>query len=61
MIYEWKNTKTGEIVTVERSLADYQVPPDESGDWERILSGFAAKVTGGTSPARGSISYGRKK
>ena len=58
-LYEWKNTKTGEIVTVERSFADYKVEPDESGDWERVYS-VAVKVEGGTTPTRGSSSYGRK-
>lgn len=57
MIYEWRNTETGEVVTVERKLADYLVPPDESGKWERVISSFGvARVEGaGGSPNRPSV------
>jgi len=56
--YEWKNIKTGEVVTVERKLADYLMPPDKSGQWERVISPFGVGRVegGGGSPNRTSIS-----
>jgi hypothetical protein len=38
MIYTWQRTDTGEIVDVERKLADYKVPPDTVHDWVRVIS-----------------------
>lgn len=36
--YEWKNEKTGERVEVHRErMAEYNIPPDESGDWVRVI------------------------
>jgi len=38
MIYEWKDRNTGKIVEVQRSIADRDVPPEDDGDWVRIIS-----------------------
>lgn len=53
--YEWKNTETEEVVTVERKAADYQVPPDDSGKWVRVYSFGLGRVDGGGgTPGRSS-------
>lgn len=53
--YEWKNTKTEEVVTVSRKVADYQVPPDDSGNWVRVYSFGLGRVDGGGgTPGRSS-------
>ena len=55
--YDWLNIETDEVVTVERKLADYQVPPDDFGDWVRVISGFGVgRIEGaGGSPNRSSV------
>lgn len=61
MQYEWVNKKTGEVVTVERKIADYKVPPDDSGDWERIFTFAVGRVEGaGGSPNRASARRKKK-
>jgi hypothetical protein len=37
-MYEWKNVRTGERTEVERPISAYDVPPDDSGEWERVIS-----------------------
>jgi hypothetical protein len=44
--YEWKHVETEEVVTVTRKLADYQVPPDDSGKWVRVYSVGIGRVDG---------------
>lgn len=52
-IYEWKNRVTGETQEVVRSMADSDLPPDDSGDWERVFWFSAGHIQGaGGSPAR---------
>lgn len=55
--YEWKNVKTGEIVSVTRSFDDHNVPPDEDGEWVRHFGTIAiGQVPGaGGSPSRASV------
>ena len=39
MIYEWQCKKCGKVVEVQRTVAEYKVPPTEPGhDWEKIIS-----------------------
>lgn len=39
--YDWQCKKCGEIQEVERKLSEYQVPPDNKHEWERVI-GVAA-------------------
>jgi hypothetical protein len=39
--YLWKNLDTDEVVEVERPASQYDVPPDDSGKWEKVYEGFA--------------------
>jgi hypothetical protein len=55
--YEWKNIKTGEIVSVTRSFSDHNVPPNENEEWVRHYGTVSiGQVPGaGGSPFRSSI------
>lgn len=44
--YEWKNTETDEVVTVDRRMSDHHVPPDDSGKWVRVYSVGIGRVEG---------------
>lgn len=52
--YLWKNTKTGKIVEVFRSIAKAHEGPDEPGTWQRIYSFGVGRVEGGASKGRAS-------
>lgn len=36
-IYRWINNETGELLEVQARIALRDVPPDETGNWERLL------------------------
>lgn len=40
MKYRWVNEDTGQIVEVERPMAESDVPPDESGKWTKVYEGI---------------------
>lgn len=51
--YTWKNTKTGEIVDVQRSIAAFdRPPPGVPSDWTRVFIFGVGRVEGGGSPGR---------
>lgn len=54
--YVWKNKKTEEVVEVQRSISECELPPDSTGEWERVYSFGVGRVEGGGgSPSRPSI------
>jgi hypothetical protein len=36
--YEWKNKRTGDYVQVQRPVSAYDNPPDDSGEWVRVIT-----------------------
>lgn len=54
-LYAWKNTETGEVVEVQRTMSEATIAPDDSGKWERIFTfGIGRVEGGGGSPGRPS-------
>jgi hypothetical protein len=54
VIYVWRDEETGREVEVERKLADIDVPPEEPGDWSRVLAPFGTgrvEGAGGSGPS----------
>lgn len=49
-LYEWKNTKTGEVVDHDH----WSEPPNLPGEWKRVFSVGLGRIEGGASPARPS-------
>jgi hypothetical protein len=60
--YGWVNKKTGEYVEVHRPLKEYDVPPTEEDEWERVFSFGVGRVEGGgSSPSRPSVSTNKQR
>lgn len=36
--YEWKHKITGEVKVIKMPMKHSDVPPDDSGDWERVYT-----------------------
>lgn len=54
--YAWRNKKTAQFAEVFRPTEKHNVPPDDSGDWERVYAFGVGRVEGGGgSPARTSL------
>lgn len=39
-MYTWKHKETGEEVDVQRTFDESNLPPDDSGNWEKVLGNF---------------------
>ena len=41
--YTWRNILTDEYVEIRHTIADRDTPPDEEGEWERVMEMPAVK------------------